>query len=147
MDARSFIFPICHDAVLYQRIKEVQASRRAIHRDVVDTALLEVMREEGVKEGRRGVVDTWDAVLGSRANRIGGSNGIAASGGGSSASPGDKKKKKKDDATIVVNSAIEKKKVDINNNSKNIVVGAGLVDADVDPSWPGLNSLSRGRLW
>ena len=147
MDARSFIFPICHDAVLYQRIKEVQASRRAIHRDVVDTALLEVMREEGVKEGRRGVVDTWDAVLGSRANRIGGSNGSFASGGGSSASPGDKKKKKKDDATIVVNSAIEKKKVDINNNSKNIVVGAGLVDADVDPSWPGLNSLSRGRLW
>lgn len=149
MDARSFIFPICHDAVLYQRIKEVQASRRAIHRDVVDNALLEVMREEGVKEGRRGVVDTWDAVLGSRANRIEGSNSSAASGGGSTASPGDKKKKKKDDTSnaIVVNSTTEKKKVDVNNNSKNLVVGAGLVDADVDPSWPGLNSLSRGRLW
>jgi len=36
MDARSFIFPICHDALLYQRVKEVQASRRSIGREVVE---------------------------------------------------------------------------------------------------------------
>jgi hypothetical protein len=156
MDARSFIFPVCHDAVLYQRIKEVQASRRAIHRDVVDNALLEVMREEGAKEGRRAVIDAWDAVLGSRANAsIEDGMNKNASGGDSAVSPGDKKKKSKGDNyssstsnnNIVGAKENEKKKVDNNNNAKNLVVGAGLVDADVDPSWPGLNSLSRGRLW
>lgn len=139
MDARSFIFPICHDAVLYQRIKEVQANRRAIHKDVVDNALLEVMREEGTKEGRRGMVDAWDAVLGSRASN----NGDTCS---TATISGDKKKKTKGDNMIFGAKENEKTKVG-SSNTKNLVVGAGLVDADVDPSWPGLNSLLRGRLW
>ncbi len=139
MDARAFIFPICHDAVLYQRIKEVQANRRAIHKDVVDNALLEVMREEGSKEGRRGVVDAWDAVLGSRANN----NGDTCS---TATISGDKKKKTKGDNMIFGAKENEKTKVG-SSNATNLVVGAGLVDADVDPSWPGLNSLLRGRLW
>lgn len=63
MDARSFIFPVCHDPVLYQRIKEVQKSRRAIQREVVDNVVLDIMKEEGVTEGRRSNVDLYDAVL------------------------------------------------------------------------------------
>ncbi|KAL9188296.1 hypothetical protein ACHAXT_006674 [Thalassiosira profunda] len=110
MDARSFIFPVCHDATLYQRIKEVQASRRAIRRDVVDDSLMELMKEEGGAIGRWGAVDMMDAVLGN-----GDSPGKA--GDIATAKGGDK------------------------------MVGAGLLDADVDPSWPGLNSLSRGKLW
>ncbi|KAL7475699.1 hypothetical protein ACHAW6_001607 [Cyclotella cf. meneghiniana] len=67
MDVRSFIFPICHDAVLYQRVKEVQSQRRRIGRDVVDGCLMRVAREEGEKllgraAGDVGVLDVWDAV-------------------------------------------------------------------------------------
>lgn len=120
MDARSFIFPICHDAFLYQRIKEVQASRRAIGRETVDTTLMDVMKEEGGLIGRWGNADMLDAVLGGRANNDG-SNEAA-----------DKDKSETNDKT---------------NESKNTEVGAGLLDADVEPSWPGLNALSRGSLW
>lgn len=142
MDARSFIFPICHDAVLYQRIKEVQASRRAIQRDVVDNVLLDVMREEGAKEGRRGLVDAWDAVLGSRASNFEGSkSSTSGSATSSTVSPG---KKKKGDNTSV--GTKENKKLN-SRNAENLLVGAGLLDSDVDPSWPGLNALSRGRFW
>jgi len=63
MDARSFIFPVCHDPVLYQRIKEVQKSRRAIQREVVDNVIMDMINEEGASEGRRGNVDLYDAVL------------------------------------------------------------------------------------
>lgn len=124
MDARSFIFPICHDAFLYQRVKEVQASRRAIQRDVVDPVLLDVMMEEGRNEGRRGMVDMYDGVLGRRRNNNDGDKKKAH----------DKKKEVKTDS---------EEKIDDSAN----VVGAGLLDAGIDPSWPGLDSLSRGRLW
>ncbi|KAL3787537.1 hypothetical protein HJC23_013746 [Cyclotella cryptica] len=63
MDVRSFIFPICHDAILYQRVKEVQSQRRRIGRDVQDGCWMRVVREEG--EGLLGngaVLDVWDAV-------------------------------------------------------------------------------------
>ena len=117
----------------------MQANRRSIHRDVVDNALLEVMREEGIKEGQRGVVDAWDAVLGSRA-----SNNVDT--GLTAIVSGDKKKKTKGDNVVFSAKDNEKTKVG-GNNTKNLVVGAGLVDSDVDPSWPGLNSLLRGKLW
>ena len=124
MDARSFIFPICHDAFLYQRVKEVQSSRRAILRDVVDPVLVDVMMEEGRNEGRRGMVDMYDGVLGRRGNNNEGDKKKAQ----------DKKKEVKSDSG---------EKIDESAN----IVGAGLLDAGIDPSWPGLDSLSRGRLW
>ena len=98
MDARSFIFPVCHDPVLYQRIKEVQKSRRAIQREVVDNVVLDIMKEEGANEGRRSNVDLYDAVLS-------------------------------------------------NNNDKKLAGGAGVLGSKIDPSFPGLNELSRDKLW
>lgn len=146
MDARSFIFPICHDAVLYQRIKEVQASRRSIGRDLVDGALMEVMKEEGGNIGRWGMVDMWDAVLGGGASNEEGNEDAGAdkkkSNDGSNkidkdkSKGGDKKKEAKQNP--------EKKS---DNSDGTNLVGAGLLETDVDPSWPGLNALSRGRLW
>ena len=124
MDARSFIVPICHDAFLYQRVKEVQASRRAILRDLVDPVLLDVMMEEGRNEGMRGMVDMYDGVLGRRGNN----------------NEGDKKKAHDKKKEVKTDSG---EKIDDSAN----VVGAGLLDAGIDPSWPGLDSLSRGRLW
>ena len=98
MDARSFIFPVCHDPVLYQRIKEVQKSRRAIQREVVDNVIMDIMNQEGASEGRRGNVDLYDAVLS-------------------------------------------------NNDDKKMAGGAGVLGSKIDPSWPGLNELSRDKLW
>ena len=98
MDARSFIFPVCHDPVLYQRIKEVQKSRRAIQREVVDNVIMDLIKDEGVNEGRRGNVDLYDAVLS-------------------------------------------------NNNDKKMAGGAGVLGSKIDPSWPGINQLSRDKLW
>jgi len=151
MDARSFIFPICHDAVLYQRIKEVQASRRAIGRDVVDGALMEIMKEEGMNEGRRGMVDMLDAVLGSVVNNGESNEDIR---GGQSSSLADKKKgagsSSKAYGKNEMKGADKKKEIEINAGAKSDgsnLVGAGLLDANIDPSWPGLNALSRGRLW
>ncbi|KAL3794214.1 hypothetical protein ACHAW5_000178 [Stephanodiscus triporus] len=133
MDTRSFIFPICHDAILYQRVKEVLASRRDILRDVVDPVLLDVMMEEGRNEGRRGMVDMFDGVLGRRLNN----------------NEGDKKR---GNFAITKDKTHDKKNEDKSDSGEKIgdsanIVGAGLLDAGVDPSWPGLDSLSRGRLW
>ncbi|KAL7538315.1 hypothetical protein ACHAXR_008479 [Thalassiosira sp. AJA248-18] len=148
MDARSFIFPICHDAVLYQRIKEVQASRRSIRRDVVDSTLMEVMKEEGALIGRWGTVDMFDAVLGGVANNNDESH---EDGGGQSSSLTDKKKSNANTnkAQDKIKGADKKREAKDSSEKKsdNNIVAAGLLDTDVDPSWPGLNSLSRGRLW
>jgi hypothetical protein len=126
MDARSFIFPISHDAYLLQRVRDVQASRKAIMRDVLDPVLLDVMMEEGRKEGRREMVDMHDSILGFKMNNA----------------EGDKK----------TNTAQDKKKGVTSNPEENVdvsskIVGAGILDPGVDPSWPGLDTLSRGRLW
>jgi len=129
MDARSFIFPICHDPVLYQRIKEVQASRRATRRDVVDNVLMEMMKEEGANEGRRGMVDTFDAVYGGTAIN-GGASAYTAKAMGEDKAKG-----------------VNKKKYEGKSDNGANIVGAGLLDSDVNASWPGLNSLSRGGLW
>jgi hypothetical protein len=132
MDVRSFIFPISHDAYLLQRVRDVQASRRAIMRDVLDPVMLDVMMEEGRNEGRRPLVDMHDGILGLKMNNP----------------EGDKKKGN----VGIVSTAQDKKKgatsnpeeiVDVSSN----IVGAGILDTGVDPSWPGLNALSRGRLW
>lgn len=75
MDVRSFIFPICHDAVLYQRIKELQSNRRQIRRDLTERTLIQMVREEG-DELIRGVgVDAWEAVWGARAPGEGAASG------------------------------------------------------------------------
>lgn len=62
MDVKSFIFPICHDAVLYQRVKELQSQRRQIRRDLTEREFMKVIKEEGEELGRGVGVDTWDAV-------------------------------------------------------------------------------------
>ena len=75
MDVRSFIFPICHDAVLYQRIKELQSNRRQIRRDLTERTLIQMVREEG-DELIRGVgVDAWEAIWGARAPGEGAASG------------------------------------------------------------------------
>jgi hypothetical protein len=122
LDVRSFIFPICHDAELYQRVKDIQSTRRSIQRDVYDRTMLDVILDEGRKEGRRGMVDMYDGVLGRDKN-----NTTAAN-------------KKKE---VKFNSSYEEKSVDDDNGAN--IVGAGLVDAGVTPSWPGMDSL-LGRL-
>ncbi len=132
MDVRSFIYPICHDAYLFQRVKDVLASRRAIMRDVLDPVLLDVMMEEGRNEGRREMVDMYDGVLGRKMNN----------------NDGDKKKGN----VAIANKAQDKKKEAKSTSEENIdftsnIVGAGILDPGVDPSWPGLDSLSRGKLW
>jgi hypothetical protein len=131
MDVRSFIFPICHDTVLYQRVKEMQANRRAIGRDMMDHVLLQAVQEEGVNLGRVDVSDMWSSVLNAaavaaaeaeEAKAIGGSNNMVTSdvaGNNNKAKDGEEKKS----------------------------VEAGLVDTNVDASWPGMNPLSRGKLW
>ena len=120
LDVRSFIFPICHDAELYQRVKDIQSTIRSIQRDVCDRTMLDVILDEGMKEGRRGMVDMFDGVLGRDKNNT------AAN-------------KKKE---VKFNSSYEEKSVD--DNGANIV-GAGLVDVGVTPSWPGMDLL-LGRL-
>ena len=128
MDARSFIFPICHDAVLYQRIKEMQANRRAISRDVMDHVLLEAVQEEGVNMGRMDVSDMWNSVLTSAVGAAVAAEEEMIKGGSSNAAKdGDNKSKEEGEG---------KKSVE-----------AGLVDANVKATWPGMKPLSRGRLW
>jgi hypothetical protein len=122
LDVRSFIFPICHDAELYQRVKDIQSTRRSIQRDVYDRTMLDVILDEGRKEGRRGMVDMYDGVLGRDKNNTTATN------------------KKKE---VKFNSSYEEKSVDDDNGAN--IVGAGLVDAGVTPSWPGMDLL-LGRL-
>ena len=100
MDARSFIFPICHDAELYQRIKEMQANRRAISRDMMDHVLLQAVQEEGVNIGRMDVSDMWNSVLTSavaaaaeeEVNNKGGSSNASNDGGNKAKEGGEDKK-------------------------------------------------------
>jgi len=129
MDARSFIFPICHDAVLYQRIKEMQANRRAISRDMMDHVLLQAVQEEGMNIGRMDVSDMWNSVLTSAvgAAAAAAEEEVSKGGSGSAAKDGDTKSKEEGE---------DKKSVE-----------AGLVDSNVKASWPGMKPLSRGRLW
>jgi len=129
MDARSFIFPICHDAVLYQRIKEMQANRRAISRDMMDHVILQAVQEEGVNIGRMEVSDMWNSVLASAVGAAAAAEEETIKGGSSSntAKDGDNKSKEEGE---------DKKSIE-----------AGLVDSNVKASWPGMKPLSRGRLW
>lgn len=125
LDARAFIFPVCHDAVLYQRIKEVQASRRTIRREVLDNSCLMQIMREGENIGRMGVVDMMDAVLG---------DDLAGIGKGS-----DKDNDGKESDNPV---ARDTSKTNTDKKDESAEVGAGLVDpANVNPSWPGM------RLW
>jgi hypothetical protein len=62
MDVRSFIFPICHDAVLYQRVKEMQSQRRQIKRDLTEETVMEIVREEGDELSRGVGLDAFDAI-------------------------------------------------------------------------------------
>lgn len=131
MDVRSFIFPICHDAVLYQRVKEMQANRRAIGRDMMDHVLLQTVQEEGVNLGRMDVSDMWSSVLNAAAVAAAEAEEAKATGGSNNMTTSDvtgNNNKAKDGE--------EKKSVE-----------AGLVDTNVDASWPGMNPLSRGKLW
>jgi hypothetical protein len=120
MDVKSFIFPICHDAALYQRVKEVQAERRRIAPEIECPAISDAVREEGetladvekiaalsVGIGSRGsgYVDTWEVLQG----------------------------KSERDGSLV-------------RSGFNVV--AGLVDGDgVRSDWPGANVLESERLW
>ena len=128
MDVRSFIFPICHDAVLYQRVKEMQANRRSIGRDMMDHVLLQAVQEEGVNLGRVDVSDMWSSVLNAAA--------VAAA--------------EAEEAKVGVNNTLSSD-VAGNNKAKDgeekKSIEAGLVDTNVDASWPGMNPLSRGTLW
>ena len=81
MDVRSFIFPICHDAVLYQRIKELQSHRRQISRDITEGTFMKLIREEGDELSRGVGVDAWEAVWGSRSSGEGTSSGTVVKAG------------------------------------------------------------------
>lgn len=74
MDVKSFIFPICHDAVLYQRVKELQSHRRQIRRDLTEGEFMKAMREEGDELSRGVGTDAFDAIWGGRP----GESGVAA---------------------------------------------------------------------
>ena len=66
MDVRSFIFPICHDAVLYQRVRELQSLRRQLGRDITDDVLISMIREEGEELSRGVGADVYDTVWGTK---------------------------------------------------------------------------------
>jgi hypothetical protein len=80
MDVKSFIFPICHDAVLYQRVKELQSHRRQIRRDLTEGEFMKVIREEGEELGRGVGVDTWDAVWSAASEEATSANSASALG-------------------------------------------------------------------
>lgn len=71
LDVKSFIFPICHDAVLYQRVKELQSQRRQIKRDLTEGQFMKAMREEGGELSRGAGSDAWDAIWGTRLGNSG----------------------------------------------------------------------------
>ena len=45
---QSFIFPICHDAILYGRVMEVQAARRNLASVLVDPVMAKCIEDEGM---------------------------------------------------------------------------------------------------
>jgi len=47
---KCFIFPICHDAALYGRVKEVQAARRQIASAIVEPVWAEMLRGEPTED-------------------------------------------------------------------------------------------------
>ena len=116
LSARDFIFPISHDAELYERVKEVQASRRMMARDLVDESLVEIIRSEGAEIGRAPQVDMLDAIL------SGGGKGGAVPGSSGGKDKSDDKEAKKELMRMV---------------------GASLVDGDVEAMWPGCNPVMR----
>mmetsp|Transcript_34063 Transcript_34063/g.77871 ORF Transcript_34063/g.77871 Transcript_34063/m.77871 type:complete len:329 (+) Transcript_34063:243-1229(+) len=117
LSARDFIFPICHDAELYERVKEVQASRRMMARDLVDESLMEIIRAEGAEIGKAPQVDLLDAVLSG-----GGGKGDAVPGSAGGKDKSDDKEAKKELMRMV---------------------GASLLDGDVEAMWPGCNPVMR----
>lgn len=44
---QSFVFPICHDPILYSRVREIQSARRNITDVLMDPVVAECIREEG----------------------------------------------------------------------------------------------------
>ena len=116
LSARDFIFPICHDAELYERVKEVQASRRMMARDLVDESLLDIIRSEGAEIGKAPQVDLLDAVL------SGDGKGGAVPGSAGGKDKSDDKETKKEMMRMV---------------------GASLLDGDVEAMWPGCNPVMR----
>jgi hypothetical protein len=46
IDAQSFVFPICHDAELYQRVVQLQAAQRETQRILEDSVITELIQEE-----------------------------------------------------------------------------------------------------
>jgi hypothetical protein len=47
---QSFIFPICHDAEMYQRVVQLQAARREIQQVLEDSVITDLLQEELVKQ-------------------------------------------------------------------------------------------------
>lgn len=71
ISTQSFIFPICHDAELYGRVKEVQAIRRTFMNDLVDPVLMEVMKEECLSAANADDGSTVDTTNGKTNNATG----------------------------------------------------------------------------
>lgn len=46
IDTQSFVFPICHDAELYQRVVQLQAAQRETQRILEDSVITELIQEE-----------------------------------------------------------------------------------------------------
>ncbi len=44
---KSFIFPICHDALLYGKVLDIQAARRDFAHDMVDKVTIDLINSEG----------------------------------------------------------------------------------------------------
>lgn len=44
---KSFIFPICHDALLYGKVLDIQAARRDFAHDILDKVTIDLINSEG----------------------------------------------------------------------------------------------------
>jgi hypothetical protein len=44
---KSFIFPICHDALLYGKVLDIQAARRDFAHDILDKVTIDLINKEG----------------------------------------------------------------------------------------------------
>ena len=51
----SFVFPVCHDPLLYGKVKEVQAARRSLNPILADPVVQDVVKNEGAIHGAGGL--------------------------------------------------------------------------------------------
>ena len=50
IETQSFVFPICHDSELYQRVVHLQAARREVHQVLENGVIMDLIQEEIAKQ-------------------------------------------------------------------------------------------------